>query len=74
MSLDTLLVVLSNLALVIATGLLISVSVREAHKHAEKTEDLMAANDARMISIIDATIRREQEHAHEQAKPEEGAF
>lgn len=49
MTLDTILVVLSNIALVIVTGLLIFVSLREANRHNEH-------EDADLVHVIDKVI------------------
>lgn len=74
MTLDTLLVVLSNLLLAIVTGVLIYLSVKEAHRHAEKTEGYLAdANqqlgdaDEQLIHELASALRREQDAAHQEA-------
>ena len=64
MSLDSIALVASNLGIVIVTGWLIMISVREAHRHTEALAINEDAENERLAKIVDDTLKREQEFAH----------
>lgn len=67
-----LLVALSNVAVVVVTGALIFVSVRDAHRHA--SDDLSAvldaddAKDARLVHVIDRVLDERDAHVNGASK------
>jgi hypothetical protein len=59
-----LLVALTNFLLIVATGGLIYVSVRDAHHHEEKMAELEDAENERLVKVIDKTITEHEKYEH----------
>jgi hypothetical protein len=61
-----LLVAMTNFLLIVATGGLIYVSVRDAHHHEEKMAELEDAENERLVKVIDKTISEHERIEHGQ--------
>lgn len=67
MSIDNLFLILTNIALVIATGFAVWASVREGHRHEEHMADEQASandrEDERLVHVIDKVLEERDNHS-----------
>lgn len=54
--------IITNLGIIAATGLLVYVTVRDAHHHEEKVLAIEDSENERLVAIIDKVIEEEREH------------